>query len=166
MVEIPASQPMLHLTEELADNFPDIIVDEAHKQVPENSLPAASEVSRIDVDQVIYDCQAKPFMTLWQSIQPNLARTPFNQLSLIKADVQKILGVMEEIKLVDSSFLRNMVQEYFAHVKSFDDIKLLFLRGFQQRIRPRNFKHLRFVSENQMHLKITYDLSWMKLKRS
>ena len=33
---------------------------------------------------------------------------------------------MEEIKLVDSSSLRNMVQEYFAHVKSFDDIKSSF----------------------------------------
>ena len=65
-------------------------------------------------------------MTLWQSIQPKLARTPFNQLFLIEADVQKILGVMEEIKLVDSSSLRNMVQEYFAHVKSFDDIKSSF----------------------------------------
>ena len=33
---------------------------------------------------------------------------------------------MEEIKFVDSSFLRNMIQEYFAHVKSFDDIKSSF----------------------------------------
>ena len=117
---------MLDLTKGLVDNSLNIVVDEAHNQVPETSLPAAPEVSRINVDQVIYGCQAKLVMTLWQSIQPNLTRTPFNQLSLIKADVQKILGVMEEIKLVDSSFLRNMVQEYFAHVKSFDDIKSSF----------------------------------------
>ena len=64
-MEIPASQPVLHLTEELADNSPDIIVDEAHKQVPENNLPAAPEVSRINVDRVIYDCHAKLVMTLW-----------------------------------------------------------------------------------------------------
>ena len=33
---------------------------------------------------------------------------------------------MEEIKSVDSSSLRHMVQEYFAYVKSFDDIKSSF----------------------------------------
>ena len=65
-------------------------------------------------------------MTLWQSIQPKLAQTPFNQLSLIDTDVQKILNAMEEIKSVDSSSLRNMIQEYFARVKSFDDIKSSF----------------------------------------
>ena len=108
-VGIPVSQPVLHLIKGLADNSPNIVVREAHNQVLETSLPAAPKVSRIDVDQVIYDCQAKFVMTLWQSIQPKLARTTFNQLSLIKADVQKILGVMEEIKLVDSSSLRNMV---------------------------------------------------------
>ena len=69
---------MLHLTKRFADNSPNIVVDEAHKQVPEISLPAAPEVSRINVDRVIYDCQAKLVMTLWQSIQPKLARTPFN----------------------------------------------------------------------------------------
>ena len=73
MVEIPASQPVLHLTEELADNSPDIIVDEAHKHVPKNSLPTISEVSRFSVDRVIYDCQVKLVMTLWQSIQLKLA---------------------------------------------------------------------------------------------
>ena len=52
-VEILVSQPVLYLTEELTDNSPDIIVDKAHKQVPENSLPAAPEVSRINVDRVI-----------------------------------------------------------------------------------------------------------------
>ena len=123
---IPVSQPVLDLTEGLADNSPDIIVDAAHKQVPETSLLAAPEVSRINVDQVLYDCQAKLVMTLWQSIQPKLVRTLLNHLSLIKADVQKILSVMEEIKLVDSSSLRNMVQEYFVRVKSFDDIKSFF----------------------------------------
>ena len=157
-MKIPASQPVLHLTEELADNSPDIIINEAHKQVSKNSLPAAPEVLRINVDRVIYDCQAKLVMTLWQSIQPKLARTPFNQLSLIEVDVQKILNAMEEIKSVDSYSLRNMIQEYFARVKSFDDIKSFFL-CFQQRIRPKNFKHLRFVLKTQMHLKITYGLS-------
>ena len=128
---ILASQPVLHLIEGLADNSPNIVVDEAHNQVPETSFLAAPEVSRINVDQVLYDCQAKLVMTLWQSIQPKLVRTPFNQLSLIEADVQKILSVMEEIKLVDSSSLRNMVQKYFARVKSFDDIKSIFFQGFQ-----------------------------------
>ena len=123
---IPASQPVLDLTEGLADNSPNMVIDEAPKQVPETNLLAAPEVSRINVDQVLYDCQAKLVMTLWQSIQPKLVRTPFNQLSLIEADVQKILSVMEEIKLVDSSNLRNMVQEYFARVKSVDDIKSSF----------------------------------------
>ena len=33
---------------------------------------------------------------------------------------------MEEIKFVDSSSLRSMIQEYFAHVKSFVDIKSFF----------------------------------------
>ena len=65
-------------------------------------------------------------MTLLQSIQPKLARTPFNQLSLIEADIQQILSAMEEIKFVDSSSLRNMIQEYFARVKSFDDIEFFF----------------------------------------
>ena len=54
-MEISASQPMLYLTEGLADNSPNIVVDEAHNQVLETSLPAAPEVSRINVDQVIYD---------------------------------------------------------------------------------------------------------------
>ena len=71
----------------------------------------------------------------------------------------KILNAMEEINSVDSSSLRNKIQEYFARAKSFDDIKFFFLRGFQWRIRPRNFKHLRFVSKTQMQLKITYGLS-------
>ena len=74
---IPAFQPVLHLIEGLTDNSLNIVVDEAHKQIPETSLPTALEVSRINVDQVIYDCQAKLVMTLWQSIQPKLARTPF-----------------------------------------------------------------------------------------
>ena len=65
-------------------------------------------------------------MTLWQSIQPKLARTPFNQLSLIEADVRKVLSAMEKIKSVDSSSLRNMIQKYFDRVKSFDDIKSSF----------------------------------------
>ena len=125
-MDIPTSQPVLHLIEGLADNSPNMVIDEAPKQVPKTSLSASPKVSRINIDQVIYDCQAKLVMTLWQSIQPKLARTPFNQFSLIEADIQKILGVMEEIKLVDSSSLRNMVQEYFAHVKSFDDIKFSF----------------------------------------
>ena len=60
---------MLNLTEGLADHSPNIVVDEAHKQVPENSFPVIPEVSRINVDQVIYDCQAKLVMTLWQNIQ-------------------------------------------------------------------------------------------------
>ena len=123
---IPVSQLVLDLTEGLTDNSLNIIVDATRKQVPETSLPVALEVSKINVDQVIYDCQAKLVMTLWQSIQPKLARTPFNQLSLIEANVQKILDVMEEIKLVDFSSLRKMVQEYFSRVKSFDDIKSYF----------------------------------------
>ena len=94
---------MLDLTEVFVDNSPNIIVDAAHKQVPETSLLAAPKVSRINVDQVLCDCQAKLVMTFWQSIQPKFVRTPFNQFSLIKVDVQKILSVMEEIKLVDSS---------------------------------------------------------------
>ena len=67
-VGILVSQPVLDLTEGLADNSPNIIVDAAHKQVLETSLLAAPEVSRINVDQVLYDCQAKLVMTLWQSI--------------------------------------------------------------------------------------------------
>ena len=92
---------MLNLTEGLVDNSLNIIVDEAHKQVLETSLPAAPEVSRINVDQVIYDCQAKLVMTLWQSIQPKLAQTLFNQLSLIEVDIRKILNAMEEFKSVE-----------------------------------------------------------------
>ena len=125
-MEILVSQLVLDLTEGLADNSLNIIIDAAHKQVPKTCLPAAPEVSRINVNRVIYDCQAKLVMTLWQSIQPKLARTPFNQLSLIEVDVQKILNAMEEIKSVDSYSLRNMIQEYFARVKSFDDIKFFF----------------------------------------
>ena len=102
-VEILTSQLVLHLIEGLVDNSPNIVVNEAHKQVLETSLPTAPKISIINVNQVIYDCQAKLVMTLWQSIQPKLTQTPFNQLSLIEADVQKILSVMEEIKLVDSS---------------------------------------------------------------
>ena len=77
---------MLHLIEGLVDNSPNIIVDAAHKQVPKTSFLATPEVSRINVDRVIYDCQAKLVMTVWKSIQPKLARTPFNQLSSIAAD--------------------------------------------------------------------------------
>ena len=99
-VKIPTSQPLLNLIEGLAEHLPNIVVDEAHKQVPKTSLPTALEVSRFSVDRVIYDCQAKLVMTLWQSIQPKLARTPFNQLSSIESDVQKILNAMEEIKFV------------------------------------------------------------------
>ena len=35
---IPTSQLVLHLTKGLADNSPNIVVNEAHKQVPETSL--------------------------------------------------------------------------------------------------------------------------------
>ena len=63
-MEISASQPVLNLIEGLADHSPNIVVDKAHKQAPENSLPAAPKVSRINVDQVIYDCQVKLVMTL------------------------------------------------------------------------------------------------------
>ena len=78
---------MLNLTEGLADHSPHIDVDEAHKQVPKTSLLTAPEVSRFTVDRVIYDCQTKLVMTLWQSIQPKLAQAPFNQLSSIEANV-------------------------------------------------------------------------------
>ena len=54
---IPVSQSVLDLTKGLADNSPNIIVDAAHKQVPETSLLAAPEVSRINVDQVLYDAR-------------------------------------------------------------------------------------------------------------
>ena len=67
-MDIPASQPVLHLIERLANNSLNIVVDEAHKQVPKTSLPTALEVSRFSVDRVIYDCQAKLVMSLWQSI--------------------------------------------------------------------------------------------------
>ena len=142
---------MLHLTEGLVDNSPNIVVNEAHKQVLETSLPTAPKISIINVNQVIYDCQAKLVMTLWQSIQPKLAQTPFNQLSLIEADVQKILGVMEEIKLVDFSSLRNMVQEYFAHVKSFDDIKSFFFRfSAEDKIKELQALEVRFRESNAL----------------
>ena len=49
-MEIPTFQPVLDLIEGLADNSPNIIVDAAHKQIPKTSLPAAPEVSRINVD--------------------------------------------------------------------------------------------------------------------
>ena len=64
-MKIPASKPVLDLTEGLTDNSLNIIVDATHKQVPETSLLVALEVSRINVDQVIYDCEAKLVMTLW-----------------------------------------------------------------------------------------------------
>ena len=62
-MDIPASQPVLHLIERLANNSLNIVVDEAHKQVPETSLLVAPEVSRFSVD-VIYDCQVKLVITL------------------------------------------------------------------------------------------------------
>ena len=67
-MEVSTSQLVLNWTEGLVDHSPNVVVDEAHKQVPEINLLAALEVSRINVDRVIYDCQAKLVMTLWQNI--------------------------------------------------------------------------------------------------
>ena len=67
-MEVSTSQLVLNWTEGLVDHSPNVVVDEAYKQVPEINLLAALEVSRINVDRVIYDCQAKLVMTLWQNI--------------------------------------------------------------------------------------------------
>ena len=67
--------------------------------------------------------------------------------------------MMEEIKLVDSSSLRNMVQEYFAHVKSFDDIKSSFSSRLSVEDKIKELQALEGCFRESNALKITYNLS-------
>ncbi|XP_021299430.1 uncharacterized protein LOC110428081 [Herrania umbratica] len=65
-------------------------------------------------------------MTLWESIQPKFVKTPFDQVSSLTTEVQKVLAVIEGVETVDSSSLRNMVQEYFGQVHKFIDLESSF----------------------------------------
>ena len=49
-MRIPASQPVLHLTDGFANNSLNIVVDEAHKQLSKTNLFVAPEVSKINAD--------------------------------------------------------------------------------------------------------------------
>ena len=62
---------------------------------------------------------------------------------------------MEEIKSVDSSSLRNMIQEYFARVKSLDDIKSSFFSRLSADDKTKELQALEVRFRESHALKIT-----------
>ena len=71
---------------------------------------------------------------------------------------------MEEIKSVDSSSLRNMIQEYFARVKSFDDIKSFFSQRLSADDKTKELQALevRFRDSNTLEDNLRYELNKAK----
>ena len=68
---------------------------------------------------------------------------------------------MEEIKSVDSSSLRNMIQEYFVYVKSFDDIKSSFSSRLSAEDKTKELQALevRFRESNALEDNLRSELS-------
>ncbi|KAK6233533.1 hypothetical protein QUC31_005939, partial [Theobroma cacao] len=125
------------ITKEIVDaskSMPELCAEASHLALP--------EASKFSANKVIHDCHSKLIMTLWESIQQKIVKTPFDQVSSLTIKVQKVLDVIEGVETVDSSSLRNMVQEYFGQVHKFVDLESSFSSASSK---DQNEKLQRFV---------------------
>ncbi|KAF3942980.1 hypothetical protein CMV_030421 [Castanea mollissima] len=102
-----------------------------------SSIPATSTVTKFEPDDLILKADRQRAKTLGGDLIEKVVKTPFTLVTSLRDEVEKILQVIAQIKVVDATPLRERISKYMDDADRYSSLHHAFSQGIVSEVKER-----------------------------